>query len=59
MVLAYLGLALACDSLAALLLLPVVVLVLHVGVILREERYLEAKFEDTYLDYKRRVRRWI
>jgi protein-S-isoprenylcysteine O-methyltransferase Ste14 len=25
----------------------------------REERHLEARFGDTYLDYARRVRRWI
>ena len=34
-------------------------LVLHYGVILREERYLEAKFGDQYLVLKRDVRRWI
>ena len=28
-------------------------------VIRREERYLEARFGDAYLAYKRRVRRWI
>lgn len=34
-------------------------LVLHFGVIRREERYLEGKFGVTYLDYKRHVRRWV
>ena len=29
------------------------------GVILREERYLEAKFGEEYLALKRTVRRWI
>ncbi len=56
---AYLGLALLCDSLAALALLPVAVWVAQTQVIAKEERYLEAKFGEAYLAYKRRVRRWI
>jgi protein-S-isoprenylcysteine O-methyltransferase Ste14 len=32
---------------------------LQVVVISREERYLETKFGEDYLQYKRRVRRWI
>jgi protein-S-isoprenylcysteine O-methyltransferase Ste14 len=39
--------------------LVLTVLVITMGVIIREERYLGRKFGDTYLDYKRRVRRWI
>ncbi len=34
-------------------------LIFHYGVILREERYLEAKFGEAYLALKRDVRRWI
>ncbi len=34
-------------------------LVFHFGVVKAEERYLSAKFGDTYDDYRRRVRRWI
>jgi protein-S-isoprenylcysteine O-methyltransferase Ste14 len=34
-------------------------LVLHFGVILREEKYLAAKFGQPYLQLKREVRRWI
>jgi protein-S-isoprenylcysteine O-methyltransferase Ste14 len=41
-----------------LVLVPLVV-VLHFGVVVREERYLADKFGRAYLDYKGRVRRWI
>ncbi len=40
-------------------LLPVVLTVVYLYVIRREERYLSAKFGQEYLDYKKRVRRWI
>src|SRR5258708_10457251 len=43
---------------ALALLLPVV-LALHFGVILPEEKYLESKFGESYVAYKRRVRRWL
>ncbi len=46
------------DWLALLFVIPLA-LVLHYGVILREERYLEAKFGEQYLALKREVRRWI
>ena len=55
----YVGLALLADALWVLLLIIPVLLVMHYGVILREERYLEAKFGDEYRDYRSRVRRYI
>ena len=36
----------------------VFVLVIHFGVVKREERYLEAKFGDAYRQYKARVPRY-
>ena len=59
MALLYFGLALAVDSAVTLaLLLPLLALV-QVGVVSREERYLEAKFGDDYRRYRAAVRRWI
>jgi protein-S-isoprenylcysteine O-methyltransferase Ste14 len=34
-------------------------LVLHHGVVLREERYLSAKFGEPYETYRRATRRWL
>jgi len=47
------------NSLWALIMIVPAVIVVHFGVIKREERYLEAKFGDEYLAYKMAVRRWI
>jgi protein-S-isoprenylcysteine O-methyltransferase Ste14 len=55
----YIGIAILFNSLWPFLLLPLVILVMHRGVIEREERYLEGKFGSDYLDYESRVRRWL
>ena len=46
------------DLITSLFVVPLAV-IFHYGVILREERYLTAKFGEPYLQYKREVRRWI
>lgn len=55
----YAALALAVDSALALTLLPPLLALVQVGVIAREERYLERKFGDAYRAYKASVRRWV
>lgn len=55
----YFGVTCIFNSLAALALLPIALAIIHFGVILREEKYLERKFGQSYLGYKLRVRRWI
>jgi protein-S-isoprenylcysteine O-methyltransferase Ste14 len=55
----YVGIALLVDTLWPLVLLIPLLVVLAKGVIGREERYLEAKFGETYRNYKSRVRRWL
>jgi protein-S-isoprenylcysteine O-methyltransferase Ste14 len=59
MALVYVGIAVCSQALWVLLPLPVVLAIIDRGVIAREERYLERKFGQEYLDYKRRVRRWV
>jgi len=57
--LVYLGLSVAAGSLWAIVLVVPLLWVIHVGVIAREERYLERKFGAAYRAYKARVRRWV
>jgi protein-S-isoprenylcysteine O-methyltransferase Ste14 len=59
MALVYVGIALCSQALWVLLPLPIVLVIIDRGVIAREERYLERKFGQEYLDYKGRVRRWV
>ena len=46
------------DWITLLFVVPLA-LIMHYGVILREERYLTAKFGEPYLELKRAVRRWL
>jgi protein-S-isoprenylcysteine O-methyltransferase Ste14 len=59
MALTYAGIAIVSNAPWALVPLPPAIVLIDRGVIAREERYLERKFGTPYLDYKRRVRRWI
>ena len=59
MTLAYAGLAIAAGSAWAIMLLIPLLVVMNIGVISREERYLEREFGDAYRAYKSRARRWL
>jgi protein-S-isoprenylcysteine O-methyltransferase Ste14 len=59
MTLLYIGAALLLDSLWVLLFAVPILFLINFGVIAREEKYLTAKFGKEYLDYKKRVRRWL
>lgn len=53
------GISMAVDSAWMMALILPFLLVIRYGVVAREERYLERKFGQTYLDYKSTVRRWL
>jgi len=55
----YLGVTLWVNGLAPLLLLPLLVLAIHRGIVVREEKYLESKFGTVYTSYRSRVPRWF
>ena len=59
MSLIYAGIAFGANSAWMLGLLIPLLIVLHYGVIVREEAYLERKFGNSYLEYRKAVRRWI
>jgi protein-S-isoprenylcysteine O-methyltransferase Ste14 len=54
-----LGIALLANSVWMLLAVPIGLVLTDRFVIAKEEKYLERKFGDEYLSYKRRVRRWL
>lgn len=55
----YLGVTLWVNGLAPLLLMLPMTWLLHWGIVLREERYLQSKFGDAYQSYRSTVRRWL
>lgn len=55
----HIGIAFGMDSISALVLLAVVIIVIRTQVIAREEVYMARTFGATYSDYCKRVRRWF
>lgn len=55
----YVGLALVLGSPWVLFMVVPAVALTQWGVVLREERYLEAKFGEEYRRYKAKVRQWL
>jgi len=57
--LVYIGGAFILDTMWPVLLLPVVLALVYLLVIRREEAYLADAFGDKYAAYRQRVRRWV
>lgn len=55
----YLGFSFAFNSFWPIILIPLPVAFLYWRVILMEEAYLESEFGKEYVEYRKKVRRWI
>lgn len=55
----YLGITCFVGNWWNIILLPVLVFIVQAYVIKKEEKYLERAFGVQYLEYKKRVRRWL
>ena len=59
MVILLIGIGLTCNSFWFFYAGAIIAIMLHYGVILPEENYLEKEFGKDYLEYKKTVRRWL
>ncbi len=57
--LVYLGLSFLIGNWWNIILLPILILFVQEYIIKREEKYLERRFGQEYLDYKHKVGRWL
>ena len=55
----YLGVSFWMNAAWPMLFLPIVLTVMHYGVIVREESYMTRTFGEEYSRYRARVRRWL
>jgi protein-S-isoprenylcysteine O-methyltransferase Ste14 len=59
MFLVFVGIGTAARSPSTLILTLPLAIIMHYGVVVREEAYLDRRFGDAYRSYKSRVRRWL
>lgn len=59
MIMILVGCSLAFNSQWYMIAALIAFVLLHYGVIIPEEKYLEKEFGKVYLDYKKSVRRWL
>ncbi len=55
----YLGITCFIGSWWNIILIPLLIFIMQAYVIKSEEKYLERAFGDKFLEYKKRVRRWL
>jgi len=55
----YVGIVLIVNTIWLIIFLPIAFIILHYGVVIREEQYMGKKFGTEYKKYKSEVRRWL
>jgi protein-S-isoprenylcysteine O-methyltransferase Ste14 len=55
----YLGITCFIGNWWNIILLPLLIFIMQAYVIKSEEKYLERAFGDEFIEYKKRVRRWL
>ena len=53
------GVSILLGSFSPLIVIPVVFLILHTQFVLREEKWMEEWFGESYLEYKSKTPRWL
>ncbi len=53
------GVAILLGSFSPIIVIPVIIWILHSKFILREEKWMESWFGESYLEYKTKTRRWL
>ncbi len=59
LLLIYIGLAFLFGNWWTFILVPILIILVNKLIIIKEERYLERSFGPAYIDYRKKVRRWI
>jgi len=59
LMLLYAGIGIVKGNWWTFILIPILLIVVQVFIIKKEESYLERAFGQEYIDYRKRVRRWI
>jgi protein-S-isoprenylcysteine O-methyltransferase Ste14 len=59
LLLVYTGIAMIHGNWWTFLLIPLVIFIITRFVIINEEKYLERAFGQDYMNYKKKVRRWL
>lgn len=53
------GVSILLGTVSPLIVIPIIFAILHTGFVLREEKWMEEWFGESYIEYKSRTPRWI